>query len=377
MRRILIPTVVFIALVASLAVSKRDVTPPKIYIEVPERVPADLPFDLKMSADEPVTYTVRYAGLELSEVAQEYVISLLARGGVVPIEITAVDAAQNQSSYQLLVDGIPSLEPTLQVKQAAIPGEPVAISVAWPQGGLQPTTIDLQINGEARPVFISQEKVISLWAIPLGQPAGPIPVRVVLHDEYAREVRLEATLNVLEDPREVENLNLSADTLQVITPEGRQLEQQALDEAYARSAEYPFPQWSEAFMQPAEGRFTSPFGLPRRYVAGGNISYHFGTDIAAPTGTPIYAANVGRVMVADFYPIKGGLVVIDHGASVYSLYFHQSKIWVKVGDTVSRGQQIGEIGTTGLSTGPHLHWEMRINQIATDPMSWVGRVLPE
>jgi murein DD-endopeptidase MepM/ murein hydrolase activator NlpD len=265
----------------------------------------------------------------------------------------------------------------LKLKPSAIPGEPVAISVGWDSQGLQPKTVDLQIGDQPSPVFISAGKVVSLWAVPLGQVAGPIPVSISLTDEHNREVKLEASLTILEDPRQVEELNLSTDTLQVVTPEGRELEQQALEIAYASSAEHPFPQWTEPFMQPAQGRFTSPFGLPRRYVAGGNISYHFGTDIASPAGTPIYATNAGRVVVADFYPIKGGLVVIDHGASVYSLYFHQSKILVKVGDTVSRGQKVGEIGTTGLSTGPHLHWEMRVNQIATDPMSWVGKVLPE
>jgi murein DD-endopeptidase MepM/ murein hydrolase activator NlpD len=69
-------------------------------------------------------------------------------------------------------------------------------------------------------------------------------------------------------------------------------------------------------------------------------------------------------------------VVIDHGASVYSIYMHQSKIVAKVGETVSRGQQIGEVGTTGLSTGPHLHWEIRVNQVATNPLTWVGKLLP-
>ena len=377
MRRLLIPTAVFIALVAGLAVSKRDTIPPKVYIQAPEKVPADLPFDLKMSADEPVTYTVKYADLELSEVSQEYNVSLLARSGAVPIEVTAVDAAENQSNYQLVVYGIPSLKPSLQIKSSAIPGEPIAIMVGWDSTGLQPTTVSLQIAGESRSVFMSEGKMVSLWAVPLGQVAGVIPISVVLTDEYNRAVSLQASLEILEDPRQIEELNLSSDTLQVITPEGRELEQQALNTAYAQSVNHPFPQWTEAFMQPADGRFTSPFGLPRRYTAGGNISYHFGTDIASPEGTPIYATNTGRVMVADFYPIKGGLVVIDHGASVYSLYFHQSKILVKVGDTVSRGQQVGEIGTTGLSTGPHLHWEMRVNQVATDPMNWVGRVLPE
>jgi murein DD-endopeptidase MepM/ murein hydrolase activator NlpD len=377
MRRLLIPTVVFMALVAGLAISKRDTVPPKVYIEAPEKVPAGLPFDLKMSADEPVTYTIKYGDLELTETVQNYTVSLLAYSGAVPIEVTATDTSKNQNSYQLVVYGIPSLKPSLQLKPSAIPGEAVAITVGWDSQGLQPKTVIVNIAGQPNPVFISAGKVVSLWAVPLGQAVGPIPVSVSLTDEHNRTVKLEASLIILEDPRPVEELNLSADTLQVVTPEGRELEQQALEAAYAAGAEHPFPQWTEPFMQPAQGRFTSPFGLPRRYVAGGNISYHFGTDIAAPTGTPIYATNVGRIVVADFYPIKGGLVVIDHGASVYSLYFHQSKILVNVGDTVSRGQQVGEIGTTGLSTGPHLHWEMRVNQVATDPMLWVGRVLPE
>jgi biotin carboxyl carrier protein len=376
LRRLLIPLFVFVALVAGLAVSKKDTSPPKVYIEAPENVPADVPFDLKMSADEPVTYTVKYGSLELTEVSQDYTVSLLAFSGATPLEITAVDAAENQSSYQLVVYGIPSFKPSLQVKEAVIPGEPLSVVVGWDSAGLQPKAIDLKIADAPSPVFMSEGKMVSLWAVPLGQVPGPITVNVKLTDEYDREVNLSSTVTILEDPRAIEELNLSSDTLEVITPEGRELEKKTLDAAYALSAQHPFPQWTEAFMQPAQGTYTSPFGLPRRYTAGGNISYHFGTDIASPTGTVIYATNVGRVVVADFYPIKGGLVVIDHGASVYSLYFHQSKILVKVGDTVSRGQQVGEIGTTGLSTGPHLHWEMRVNQIATDPLTWVGQVLP-
>jgi biotin carboxyl carrier protein len=376
LRRLLIPLFVFVALVAGLAVSKKDTSPPKVYIEAPEKVPADVPFDLKMSSDEPVTYTVKYGSLELSEVSQDYTVSLLAFSGATALEITAVDAAENQSDYQLVVYGIPSIKPTLQVKESVIPGEPLAIVVGWDSTGLQPKTIDLQIANTPSSIFMSEGQVVSLWAVPLGQLPGPIPISVKLTDEYNREMSLSASVNVLEDPRVIEDLNLSSGTLEVVTPEGRELEKQTLDAAYAQSLEHPFPQWTEPFMQPAQGTFTSPFGLPRRYTAGGNISYHFGTDIASPTGTPIYATNIGRVVIADFYPIKGGLVVIDHGASVYSLYFHQSKILVKVGDTVSRGQQVGEIGTTGLSTGPHLHWEMRVNQVATDPLSWVGQTLP-
>jgi hypothetical protein len=360
----------------SFAPTYADETPPKIYIQVPERTPAELPFDLVMSADEPVTYTVTYSGLELSEVAQDYTVSLLAAAGANVINITATDNAENQSNYEFVVYGIPTFQPQLQVPSSVAPGEPLSVTVLWNEAGAQPKTIDVSVNNEVKQIFISEGKAVVLWGVPLGTEPGSIPISVSLTDDYDRTVNLEQSVEITPDTREIEELNLSSDTTSVITPEGRELEKTTMDGAYAKAAEHPFPLWSEAFMQPIEGRFTSSFGSPRRYVAGGNVSYHYGADIAAPQGTPIYATNAGRVLVADFYPIKGGLVVIDHGASVYSIYMHQSKIVTKVGETVSRGQQIGEVGTTGLSTGPHLHWEIRVNQVATNPLTWVGKLLP-
>jgi murein DD-endopeptidase MepM/ murein hydrolase activator NlpD len=319
---------------------------------------------------------VTYSGLELSEVAQDYTVSLLATTGANVINITATDSAENQSQYEFVVYGIPTFKPQLQTPASVAPGEPLSVTVVWETTGAQPETIEVSVNDEAKQIFISDGKAVVLWGVPLGTEPGSIPVKVTLTDDYDRTVKLEQTVEITADTREIEELNLSADTTSVITPEGRELEQTTMDAAYAKAVEHPFPSWSEAFMQPIEGRFTSSFGSPRRYVAGGNVSYHYGADIAAPQGTPIYATNAGRVLVADFYPIKGGLVVIDHGASVYSIYMHQSKLVAKVGDVVSRGQQIGEVGTTGLSTGPHLHWEMRVNQVATNPLTWVGKILP-
>ena len=201
-------------------------------------------------------------------------------------------------------------------------------------------------------------------------------VHVAATDAYGQVSVVDKTITILPDPQEVQNLDLPSSVLSVSTPEGKALEQTMMDAAYAKASEFPAPQWTEPFEIPIEGRGTSGFGSPRRYAPGGNVSYHYGEDIAAPAGTPVHATNAGRVLVADFYPIKGGLVVIDHGANLYSLYFHQSKLLVKLGDTVTRGQTIGEVGTTGLSSGPHLHWEMRVNTVATNPLDWVGKMLP-
>jgi murein DD-endopeptidase MepM/ murein hydrolase activator NlpD len=179
---------------------------------------------------------------------------------------------------------------------------------------------------------------------------------------------------VRSNPRPIDELNVPAGTLALVTPAARDEEAAVL--AAALAAVPPEPRWAEPFLLPVEGRDTSGFGDPRRYAPGGNVSYHLGADIAAPTGTPILATNDGIVRVAGFYPIKGGWVVLDHGQGVTSHHFHLSRVAVGVGDVVVRGEVIGDVGSTGLSTGPHLHWEMRVDGVPTDPMAWVGQRYP-
>ncbi|MEX2500969.1 MAG: M23 family metallopeptidase, partial [Trueperaceae bacterium] len=112
------------------------------------------------------------------------------------------------------------------------------------------------------------------------------------------------------------------------------------------------------------------------YAPGGRVSFHLGEVIAADTGTPIRASNDGLVVIADVFGIAGGMTVLDHGAGLTSRYYHQSRIDVQEGQIVRRGDVIGAVGSTGLSTGPHLHWEMRVDDVPTDPLAWVGRVRP-
>ena len=98
--------------------------------------------------------------------------------------------------------------------------------------------------------------------------------------------------------------------------------------------------------------------------------------MAAPTGTPVRSTNVGTVVLARDLPIKGGTVVVDHGAGVTSRYYHLSAIDVNEGEPVERGQRIGAVGSTGLSTGPHLHFEVRVGSQPTDALVWVDALVP-
>ncbi len=96
-------------------------------------------------------------------------------------------------------------------------------------------------------------------------------------------------------------------------------------------------------------------------------SVHTGIDFAAPVGTDVLAAESGRVVLAEDRIISGYSVVIEHLPGVYTVYFHLDSLSIRNGDTVNRGSKIGTVGKTGLATGPHLHWEVRVNGVAVDP----------
>jgi hypothetical protein len=116
---------------------------------------------------------------------------------------------------------------------------------------------------------------------------------------------------------------------------------------------------------------TSGFG-PRRSPGGIGSTNHAGLDYAAPTGTPIYAASAGRVSFVGNGGGYGNLVRVIHADGVETYYAHQSAVSVTVGDEVQPGSPLGFVGTTGNSTGPHLHFEVRVNGIPTDPRPWLA-----
>ena len=137
--------------------------------------------------------------------------------------------------------------------------------------------------------------------------------------------------------------------------------------AAARAGDSDADWFAQAFDWPAPGIVSGLFGS-QRILNGKPMEPHFGVDIAAPAGTTIRAPAPARVALAgaDFY-LEGGLTILDHGHGVTTCYLHQSRQMVKPGDTVARGQAIGEVGMTGRATGPHLHWGLNWFQMRLDP----------
>lgn len=127
----------------------------------------------------------------------------------------------------------------------------------------------------------------------------------------------------------------------------------------------------EGFIMPTAGRIGSGFG-PRVHPIYGTTRQHQGVDIGARTGNPIWASKNGRVIFAGWKGGYGNTVVMVHGdGTVTTLYAHMSVIHASVGDRIDQGEVIGEIGSTGLSTGPHLHFEVRVNGTPRDPVAFL------
>jgi len=127
---------------------------------------------------------------------------------------------------------------------------------------------------------------------------------------------------------------------------------------------------SGKFLTPVSGPITSQFGW-RTHPILGTKRMHTGIDIGAKSGTPIKAADAGAVIFAGWLGAYGNAVVIDHGGGLSTLYGHMSSIGVREGSEVSRGQTVGKVGSTGWSTGPHLHFEVRVNGEPTSPWNYL------
>jgi murein DD-endopeptidase MepM/ murein hydrolase activator NlpD len=147
-----------------------------------------------------------------------------------------------------------------------------------------------------------------------------------------------------------------------------------------KALQTPEKYWDGPFIKPNNGRMSTTYGV-RRYYNGkfAKDYYHRGLDYAGAAGSPVVAPAAGRVAlvgkVSQGFRVHGNVVGVDHGQGVTSIFMHLSRINVKEGDFVKPGQVIGTVGSTGASTGPHLHWGLYVNGLSVDPTPWRNQVI--
>jgi murein DD-endopeptidase MepM/ murein hydrolase activator NlpD len=210
-----------------------------------------------------------------------------------------------------------------------------------------------------------------LLGVDLEKPAGKYEFTVASQLQSGERVSCRESVEVKEGHFATENLTVKK---QFVEPnpeqEARAAEEtKRLREIYDRVT--PDRLWDGPFRVPLVGEYKgSNFGK-RRVLNGHPGSPHGGVDFPAPTGTPVHAAQKGRVVLAEELFFSGNTVIVDHGLGIYTFYCHFSEIDAKVGDEVVAGTVVGKVGATGRVTGPHLHWGLEVQHARVNALEIV------
>ncbi|MCH8008855.1 MAG: M23 family metallopeptidase [Chloroflexi bacterium] len=276
----------------------------------------------------------------------------------------------------------PTMTPTSTPTPTPAP-ELIAATIQIPQGAVGV----LEFNGGAASAvaaFDGRDYALlaregGFWGV-IGvgadKPLGVYPVTIMLLDAAGGVLtRLGVSVEVVDTAYPVEAITFAPDQSALLT--AALSEQEAATRAVIYSRHTPEQLWEGVFLQPLPGPISSQYGIGRSYNGGPVTSFHHGTDFALDEGTPVVAANSGRVAFSGDLPIRGLSVILDHGGGVFTAYHHLSVASVLEDQFVSIGDLVGLVGASGLATGPHLHWELVVGGVEVDPMLWtVGAVGP-
>jgi hypothetical protein len=266
---------------------------------------------------------------------------------------------------------------------------PLAVSVELDplqpiQGGLlviramanQRAAFEFSFDGQTLPaVRLYPESCEALVGLDVCEPPDEHILRVEAYALSGQRVSFRSVVPVQAGTFITEWLTIPPDRLALLDPEITRPEAQQVAEVCSAFSETRH--WEGAFQLPWEGKTNSPFGARRSYAGESPNSCHTGIDIDGEGGEPVRAANAGIVALAEELDVRGNAVILDHGWGVFSAYWHLAEILTQPGEMVESGQVVGLLGSTGLATGAHLHWEVRVHNVPVDPLIFVREKLAE
>jgi murein DD-endopeptidase MepM/ murein hydrolase activator NlpD len=220
-----------------------------------------------------------------------------------------------------------------------------------------------------------EEGYVALVGIDAFAEPGIHDLELTGGDERGLWQPLRARVLVTETPYDTQYVEVGEALDGLLDPAVRATEDEFLKGIYADF--YETQRWDAAFQVPLTTTVVSAGYGGRRSYNGGPIEiYHTGIDYAAAAGDTVSAPANGVVAFSDDLELRGGVIIIDHGMGVMTGYYHLQERLVAPGDSVTTGQPIGRVGSTGLSSGPHLHWDLRVMNIPVDPSQWVQQAFP-
>ncbi len=259
---------------------------------------------------------------------------------------------------------------TISVSNSA-PKQGETIEISWQPGDgkgvldyeVSPTT-SITFNGNncrLFPVAAHPGTYRCLIAIPANLTPGKYPLAILQEQTMLKVIDAKFPVQHLTLPKSKNNFIMSAGEEQIMNATKAVLSDKRL--------------WQGNFVKPCQARLSAQFGI-RRVVNGALLKdyFHSGIDFAGALGQPVLACADGKVVLAHRgFRLHGNVIGIDHGQGIISIYIHLQKIIVKEGETVSAGQQIGNVGATGRANGPHLHLSLYVNQTAANPLPWFSK----
>ena len=208
-------------------------------------------------------------------------------------------------------------------------------------------------------------------------PPGAYPVALqAVEAGSGDQLSVQETFTVTKGSYGTYNVVVPPSRQNLLDPTLSQKEREKVNAVFAGVSDEKL--WSGTFGLPLPGelRITAPFGQRRSYSGGPVASYHSGLDYGADAGVAVFAPMTGTVVLAEPLQVRGNAVIVDHGLGVFSAFWHLSQIDVTAGQRVGKAHVVGLVGNTGLSTGPHLHWEMQVHSVPVNPLQWTRRSFP-
>lgn len=249
-------------------------------------------------------------------------------------------------------------------EEARVPGGVALV----PLSGIDSRSAPVVHYGDDRVMVVpGNDETGSRWVAVVGIP---LDAKV----DRSQQLRLEqGGFSFRIDDKAYESQHLTIANKRYVEPDPEDIKRWRRESAEMAAA---FKHWSEPahfttrFELPAQGPFSSPFGL-RRFFNEQPRKPHSGLDIAAAEGSPITAPAAGEVVAVGDYFFNGNTVIVDHGYGLTTMYCHMSRIDVAIGDKLETGDAIGLIGATGRVTGAHLHWGVSLNNTRVDPLLFI------
>jgi murein DD-endopeptidase MepM/ murein hydrolase activator NlpD len=227
---------------------------------------------------------------------------------------------------------------------------------------------------QGKPVLVVHEqgqRWLAIVGVPLTSKAGPQNI-------VAKDASGSRTLSFKVGSKRYAEQRITLKNQRQVNPNPadlKRIEKELAEQTRAYQSFSPGTPSNLLLDKPVNGPLSSRFGV-RRFFNGEERNPHAGLDFAVGAGTPIKTPAAGKVILIGNYFFNGNTVFVDHGQGFISMFCHMSKIDVKLGQQLARGGVVGKVGSTGRATGPHMHWNISLNDVRVDPAIFIGAFEP-